>query len=98
VANKKARNQRKHAKRRAFERFGLTLHADAQQQIVRSIQNREARLIRRQSRRVLVFEVEHEGQKLPVVYDCKRKTIVTVLPLEALKPEGENHERDGKAL
>ena len=98
MANKKAQNQRKHAKRRAFERFGLTLHADAQRQIVRSIQDREARLIRRQSRRVLVFEVEYDGRKLPVVYDCKRKTIVTVLPQEALTTEGENHERGHEAI
>lgn len=80
----KAINQKKHARRRAAARYAVNLHDDAQERIVRSIQSGEARLIRRQSQRVGVYEVSHEGKKLPVVYDRKRKTLITVLPEEAL--------------
>jgi hypothetical protein len=87
VARTKAKNQKRHAKRRAFERYALDLHQDAQASIVRAIQGGEARFLRRQSWRVTLWEVEHDGQRLPVVYDRKRKTIVTVLPEEALTQE-----------
>ncbi len=84
----KSTSQQRHAKRRAAERYDLDLHQDAQTSIIRAIQRREAKFIRRQSWRVSIFEVEHEGRILSVVYDTKRKTIVTVLPQEALEPEG----------
>jgi hypothetical protein len=93
VARSKAEKQRRHARRRAFERYALDLHQDAQASIVRAIEGGEARFISRQSQRVSVWEVKHEGRRLPVVYDRKRKTIVTVLPQEALTSKGANHER-----
>lgn len=87
----KSTNQKRHARRRAAERYDLDLHQDAQQKIIRAIQGGEAKFIRRQSLRVTVWEVEFEGRKLPVVYDRKRKTIATVLPVAALEPERKEH-------
>ncbi len=80
----KATNQKRHAKRRAAERYGVDLHQDAYLQMIRAIQAGNAKLIKRQSVRCAIYEVSHKGQKLPVVYDRKRKTIVTVLPEAAL--------------
>jgi len=89
----KSTNQKRHARRRAAERYELDLHQDAQAAIVRAIQGGEARFIRKQSQRVSVWEVEHGGRRLPVVYDKKRKTIVTVLPEAALRPERKENDR-----
>ena len=88
MARSKAKNQKKHSKRRAAERYDLELHQDAEASIIRAIQGGEAKFIRRQSYRVSIFEVEHEGRTLPVVYDRKRKTIATILPKEALSEPG----------
>jgi hypothetical protein len=98
VARSKAKKQSRHARRRARERYALDLHQDAQQQIIRMIQDGEARFIRRQSQRVSLWEVEHDGLRLPIVYDRKRKTIVTVLPQEELLSKGANYERSQKAV
>jgi hypothetical protein len=85
VARSKAFNQRRHARRRAFERYALNLHQDAQEQIIRKIEGGEARFICCQSQRISIWEVNYGGKSLPVVYDQKRKTLVTVLPEEALQ-------------
>jgi hypothetical protein len=98
VARSKAKKQSRDARRRARERYALNLHQDAQQQIIRRIEDGEARFVRRESQRVSLWEVEHDGLRLPIVYDRKRKTIVTVLPQEALETEGENHERNYEAV
>lgn len=76
--------QRFHAKKRATQRYGLTLTTEKQQAIVRLIQLGRGRFIRNQSNRVSVWAVEYGGMILPVVYDKNRKVLVTVLPQEAL--------------
>lgn len=81
----KVKNQKAHAKRRAKERHGIDLHQDAMVKLVKQIQAGKATLIDRQSLRVTRWWVTHEGQPLPVVYDNRRKAIVTVLKPEMIK-------------
>jgi hypothetical protein len=76
----KAVTQRKHAKRRAFERYSLWLGSVDMQDMIAQIQGGRAVFIERQSRRVTLWVVEAQGKHVPVVYDKSRKTIVTVLP------------------
>lgn len=55
---------------------------------MKQIQEGKAKLVRKESNRVGVFEVTLEGALVQVVYDKERKTIVTVLPLVA--PPGDS--------
>lgn len=50
----------------------------------------KARFVDRQSNRVTRWVVEDEGREFPVVYDSRRKTIVTVLPEGSLRPRDQN--------
>ncbi len=89
IEDSKAHAQRVHAKRRMVKRHGITLSRIGLKQIVDAIQNAsrpqsKARFYDRQSNRISRWHVEHEGKWYPVVYDGKRKTIVTVLPHGAL--------------
>ena len=77
--------QRVHATRRAYERYGLDLHRRDIDALVRMIQRGNGVCIGKSSNRVTLWELEYAGNRLPVVYDRKRKTIVTVLP--DTKPE-----------
>ena len=81
----KTKCQRAHAKRRANQRYGLSLNRDKLNAMVRLIQEGKCTFIERQSNRVTVFSLLFEGLTFPVVYDKQRKTIVTVLPPEALE-------------
>ena len=77
----KASCQRRHAKRRAQERYGLTLNRAELERLVRRIQHGEATVLERQSHRISVFGLIVQGVSVRVVYDAKRKTIVSFLPL-----------------
>jgi len=72
--------QREHAKRRALQRFGLTISSEDLKQIVKDIQDQKARFLRRESTRITVWEIDFRNKNLTVVYDNKRKEIVTFLP------------------
>jgi hypothetical protein len=79
----KARQQKKHALRRAAERYDLWLTGEEYDAIIRQIQQGECQLIAKQSLRVSIFRVVYNGQPLKVVYDRQRKTIASFLPIEA---------------
>lgn len=81
-SNTKKLNQRKHFKRRMFERYGVEINRKDIETIVKSIQNREAKFLSRTSNRVTLWEVDYQGLAIPVVYDSQRKTVVTALPQE----------------
>ena len=81
----KAKNQKRHAKERALERYGLVLTRAVYREWVKLIQSHKATFVSRTSHRLTRFIVHWEGQDFPVVYDSIRKTIVTVLPKEALQ-------------
>jgi len=74
----KAKAQRRHAKRRARERLGIKLHDDLLIRMVRRIQAGEMDFHSKQSNRVSRYLDEIDGEKVLVVYDRKRKNIVTV--------------------
>jgi hypothetical protein len=79
---KKKVAQRRHAKRRAAERYGLELNRHDMRTLVEQIQHGDAEFIERQSLRVSVWWVTVGGKRCRVVYDRLRKTIVTFLPEE----------------
>lgn len=76
----KKKSQKKHAKRRAFERYGIVLNEDELKQIASYIRKGKADLIRKRSNRVSVYMVRWKDKSYPVVYDRLRRTIVTFLP------------------
>ena len=78
---KKAKSQRKHAIKRALQRYDLDINQEKLVELVQSIQNGKAKFLEKQSLRVSIFEVEVNGKKTRVVYDKIRKTIVSFLPL-----------------
>lgn len=85
--NAKAKCQKKHAKRRAKSRFGLDLNQNQYLEMVKRIQNNvDCVFLEKQSNRVSFFALKNEGVWLPIIYDKERKTIVTILPAEALEP------------
>jgi len=77
----KAKAQTRHAKRRAMERYGITMNTES---LVRQIQTgQDAIFVWKQSRRVSHWDVVYKGEMLRVVYDKERQTVITVLPKEA---------------
>ncbi len=78
--------QRTHAKKRMLERYGLSLNKQSYTVMAGSIRNqtKNSRFVDRQSNRLTRWFVRHQSQWFPVVYDSNRKTIVTVLPEDAL--------------
>lgn len=73
---------RKHAKRRALERYEIVLNRRDLKEIARMIQNGKSILLRRQSIARAHHEVEFCGVKMRLVYDLLRGEIVTFLPME----------------
>lgn len=80
---KKKRFLRKHAKRRALERYGITLNAHQVYEMERMIRQNKSWLISSQynSRNRKVHELRYNGRIYRVVYDKIRHRIVTFLPL-----------------
>jgi len=75
----KRRDQQRHAQKRAMERTGLNISANRQDEIIGKIQKGECVFVRKDSRRVSVFDVEFEEQTLRVVYDKQRKSLATIM-------------------
>ena len=80
--NQKARQQTRHAKRRAFERYKLDLNDSDLLSLAKDIQNGRATHIFKQSQRVSIFRMMCKNTDVQVVYDGQRKTIVTFIPLD----------------
>ncbi len=68
--------QRIHFEKRSLQRVGIILN---RKEIIRKIHNQELEFIERQSNRVSLFRLIHEGTAYKVVYDKERKQIVTIL-------------------
>lgn len=77
----KLHSLRSHAKRRAFERYGMSLNRKDIDEMVHQIQSGKAIFIEKQSIRVSKFAVVVRDTKMVAIYDKVRKTIVTVLPV-----------------
>jgi hypothetical protein len=89
----KADAQIYHALQRAKERYSINLSIDDYLDLVRQIQNGEAKFVERQSNRVTLFEIQIKNFAVVVVYDKKRHVIVTFLP-----PEAVQQKRDANGL
>ena len=70
-------NIKHHASTRAQERFG-GLYKDDFEKIIAIIQSKQATFVKKTSNRVSVFSLTYNGLEMTVVYDKKRKLIVTV--------------------
>lgn len=78
----KRKDQQRHTRLRALERTGLNITVRDQEQIVQKIQRGECTMVRKQSNRVSVFDVEYEETTLRVVYDRHRKSLATIMTPE----------------
>lgn len=74
--------QKIHTIRRAFERYGIALCRKRQRKIVNLIQSNQATHIKKSSNYKSIFDVSLEDITMRVVYDKRRKSIATVLPLK----------------
>ncbi len=89
----KAKCQRMHTKTRMLQRYGIELNRRSYQEIANPIRDRgpgkakDSRFVDRQSNRITRWFVKYSGRWFPVVYDSKRKTLVTILPEGSLGPE-----------
>lgn len=77
----KARAQFIHAMRRAKERYGIEYTQELKKDFIHQIQTSQAVHVEKKSGRVSTFLVNYQGKVLKVVYDNKRKEIVTFLRL-----------------
>ena len=85
------RLQKRHARRRAWERHGLILHEAKEREILQAIWSNDyaqVRHLRRQSNRVSILAVWVDGAWLPVCYDKVRKQLASVLPADCLEMQG----------
>lgn len=85
MRNGKAMAQRRHAKRRMFERFGVTINRRDLCELAEAIQEGRAEFYSRQSRRITKWIVRgFYGIPDPIlaVYDTLRGTVVTVMPVK----------------
>ena len=75
----KRESQRRHAARRAQERFGVEPTEESLRRIIQDIQGGRARFVKRTSLRCTVWETEFLGIPARVVYDTQRKQVVTFI-------------------
>lgn len=76
----KARNQARHARERARERYGIELGPHTREVILDAIRSGASTVVARTSRRLVVHEVVVDGDLMRVVYDRRTKELATVLP------------------
>jgi predicted adenine nucleotide alpha hydrolase (AANH) superfamily ATPase len=87
--------QRIHFKNRVLERYGLNVNRHLYKEMVDLMKRGKGVFIEKQSSRTSVYFLYLEGKeaqeaaavgtKIKVVYDNKRKTLVTALPMEDAK-------------
>ncbi len=87
----KAQCQHIHAKARAKARYEIWFNNDLKTKFVKWIQTGDvnSKYIRSDSIRISIWAVKYNNKWIPVVYDKKRKSIVTFLPPEVLDEENE---------
>ena len=71
--------ERKHAKRRMVERFGIPVGDETLRQVVLAIQQGKAEFHDKQSNRVTRWHTEIHGMRVLVCYDKNTKEIITIL-------------------
>ena len=84
----KSQAERRHARRRAQERYGLEFNGTMNKAIIAQIQSGKATFVEKQSHRVSVWDVQIEdGALARIVYDRERKQVVTFLPMPKRRGE-----------
>ena len=90
----KAKAQQAHARKRAMERYGISLTLNDIRHFIAAIKRGEGRLIEHQSHRVSIYDVPFRVAGLSVadiwirvVYDRSRSTIVSCLPRDDYSSE-----------
>lgn len=78
MMTEKTFNQRLHAKKRAFERYGLDLTNELYAEL--NTLAASATVLERQSNRLTIRKIIFKTYPIRVVYDSHRKQIVTFLP------------------
>lgn len=76
VRRTKTDNQKIHFQVRCLQRLGFLVDHD---ELVQLIQNGKLDLIEKQSNRVSKFLWKHNGKQYVLVYDKKRKRVVTIM-------------------
>lgn len=74
--------ERHHTRQRLAERYGLTVSSDEIFRMAKRIAHGHATLIARQSQDVAHWWLTHEGQPIRLVFDRRRRCILTALPLD----------------
>ena len=80
MAKSKKEAERKHSKRRAYERYNFELTKEMRSRIIGIIRNQKASFLGRTSRNRTIWMVELDRKFFKVVYDKKRHELVTFLP------------------
>lgn len=97
MARSKDIAERKHARRRALQRYDLDLRDEDLDLITGMIQTGKATFVEKQSNRVSVFTLKFKEKDVKVVYDRQRQNIVTFLPIDGnFDTIGALLARDGK--
>lgn len=77
--------QKRHAKRRARERYGLLINKIDVENMINDIQNNKGEFVYKSSNRATIWKLMCKGKEVLVVYDKLRGQIVTFLPFRALE-------------
>ena len=72
--------ERHHTQQRLTERYGLTVSSDDIFRMAKRIAHGHGTLIARQSRDVAHWWLTHEGRPIRLVFDRRRRCILTALP------------------
>mgnify|MGYP006189081269 CR=1 FL=1 len=81
----KKRQQRRHAQKRALQRYGIDLTKSTRDALIKRIQSGDYEFCEKQSNRVTHFVMKLDGELVRLVYDKLRREIVTFLPSETAK-------------
>lgn len=73
--------ERFHTKRRLAERYGIDATSADIFQMAKRIAHGEAQFLERQSRDVARWRLEYRGVPIRLVFDSRRRSILTALPL-----------------
>ena len=76
----KSKDMLRHVKRKFWMRWSIELTDELHREFVKKIQNREGKLVEKQSNRVSVWDIEYKEKTMTVVYDKIREMLITVLP------------------
>lgn len=71
-----AKNKLTHFQEKSLSRVGVMLD---EQELIRKIQNREFRFVKRSTRNITMWAFEYNKEMFNAVYDKERKEIVTIL-------------------